>query len=76
MKETIIFPFGWLSGVENENWQLLWNPETSIFFAKGATSKKIINIGETTNWIEAKALADKIYSDPRMYCEMIINGKS
>jgi len=72
LKESIIFPFGWLRGVENDNWQLLWNPETGIFFAKGATSKKIINIGKTSNWMEAKALAKRVYSDPKSYREIIV----
>jgi len=75
LKETVSFPFGWIRGLEKENWQLLWNPETGIFFAKGATSKRIVKIGETSNWIEAKALADKVNSEPGLYREIIITRK-
>ena len=51
------FPFGWVREVEEDNWQLLWSSETNILYAKGAVSKRIVNIERSQSWQEAKALA-------------------
>ena len=65
-KTAILFPFGWIRGVGNDNWQLLWNPATRAFFAKGAISKKVIDFGESSTWIDAKALADRLLKEPNL----------
>ena len=70
-KTAVLFPFGWIRGVEDDNWQLLWNPVTGAFFAKGAISKKIFNLGESSSWVDAKAFADKILNEPGIYIEFI-----
>ena len=66
-KTAVLFPFGWIRGVKDDNWQLLWNPVTRGFFAKGAISKRIVNLGESSSWIDAKAFADKIINEPSIY---------
>ena len=63
-KTAILFPFGWIRGVGDDNWQLFWNPVTRAFFAKGAISKKVIELGESSTWIDAKALADRVLKEP------------
>ena len=59
--------------MDDENWQLLWNPETGIFFAKGVLSKRVINLGESSNWVDAKALADKVQNEAEIYSQILIN---
>ncbi len=46
------FPYGWIHERNKENWQLLWNSEIRILHAKGANSKRIvnINIGQSLCW--------------------------
>jgi len=75
LSRTVTFPFGWIRGIDDENWQLLWNPATCIFFAKGAISKRVINLGESSNWVEAKALADKVQNEPKIFRQLLINGR-
>jgi hypothetical protein len=70
-KKAVLFPFGWIRGVEDDNWQLLWNPVTRVFFAKGAISRKVVDLGESSTWIDAKSLADKILKEPKIYNEII-----
>jgi hypothetical protein len=72
--KSVTFPFGWLRGIEKENWQLLWCPSSRMFFAMGASSKKIISLGESSNWIEAKAFADRVRDNPDVYADIIRNG--
>ena len=73
MSKSVTFPFGWIRGMDDENWQLLWNPKTGIFFAKGALSKRVINLGESSNWVDAKALADKVQNEAHIYSQILIN---
>jgi hypothetical protein len=73
LSKSVTFPFGWIRGMDDENWQLLWNPETGIFFAKGAISKRVINLGESSNWVDAKALADKVQNEAQIYSQILIN---
>ncbi len=75
LSRSLTFPFGWLRGMDDENWQLLWNPGTGIFFAKGAISKKVINLGESSNWVDAKALADKVQNEAQIYRQILINER-
>lgn len=58
------FPFGWIHEIYKENWQLLWNSETKILHAKGATSKRVVDIGQSQSWQEAKALAHRVQNEP------------
>lgn len=75
MSKSVTFPFGWIRGMDDENWQLLWNPETGIFFAKGAISKREISLGESSNWVDAKALADKVQNEAQIYSQILINER-
>ena len=61
------FPFGWVRGIEKDNWQILWDSETKTIYAKGALSKKIIHLGQSSSWEEAKTLADRVGSEPGLY---------
>lgn len=61
--------------MDDENWQLLWDPETGIFFAKGAVSKRVIKLGETPNWVDAKAFADKVRNEAQIYSRILINER-
>ena len=73
MGDSVTFPFGWVRGMDDENWQLLWNPETGIFFAKAAISRRVITLGESSNWVDAKALADKVQNEAEIYGQILIN---
>lgn len=64
------FPFGWVREVEKDNWQLLWSSETKILYAKGAVSKRIVNIGQSQSWQEAKALAVRVQNEPGIYLKI------
>ncbi|MBI2487792.1 MAG: hypothetical protein HYW01_12790 [Deltaproteobacteria bacterium] len=61
------FPFGWVRGIEKENWQILWDSQTKSIYAKGAISKKVIDIGQSSSWEEAKTLADMVQNEPEVY---------
>jgi hypothetical protein len=73
MKENFkmgTFPFGWVREVEEDNWQLLWSSETNILYAKGAVSKRIVNIERSQSWQEAKALAVRVQNEPGVYIKI------
>ncbi len=53
--------------MDKENWQILWSSETRILYAKGIISKRIVNIGQSESWQEAKVLADRVQSEPEIY---------
>ncbi len=61
------FPFGWVRNIGSENWQLLWDSINRRFYAKGAVSKKVIELSEIDDWFESKRFADKVLSDPSKY---------
>ena len=64
------FPFGWIRGYEDDNWQLIWSSETKILYAKGAITKKVISIGQPSTWQEAKALATRVQNEPQVYISL------
>ncbi len=61
------FPFGWVRGVRSDNWQLIWDPKTNTLTAKGASTKEVLELGQSSSWKDAKALADEIINDPAPY---------
>jgi FtsZ-interacting cell division protein YlmF len=61
------FPFGWVRGIEKDNWQILWDSQTKSIYAKGAISKKLVDIGQPSSWEEAKTLADMVQNEPEVY---------
>jgi hypothetical protein len=65
------FPFGWVREFEDDNWQLLWNSETSILYAKGINTKTVVNIGQSLNWQEAKNLAIRVQNEPQVYLNIV-----
>ncbi|HEY7534340.1 MAG TPA: hypothetical protein VH878_00130, partial [Thermodesulfobacteriota bacterium] len=65
------FPFGWVREFEDDNWQLLWNSETSILYAKGINTKTVVNIGHSLNWQEAKNLALRVQNEPQVYLNIV-----
>ncbi|MGQ0793703.1 MAG: hypothetical protein ACT4NX_06375 [Deltaproteobacteria bacterium] len=67
------FPFGWIRGLDGDNWQILWSAEEQLLYAKGVQSNRILNIHATSTWEEAKALADKVQSSPDSFVK-IENG--
>ena len=64
------FPFGWIREIEGDNWQLLWSSETSILYAKGVISKRIVNIDQSRSWQEAKTLALRVQNEPEIYLKI------
>ena len=66
-----IFPFGWLRGIEDDNWQILWDSQTRILYVKGALSKRVIDLGQSSTWQEAKSLADRVRSEPDLYIDLL-----
>jgi hypothetical protein len=65
------FPFGWVREFENDNWQILWNSETRILYAKGVITKRVVNIGQSLTWQEAKNLAVRVQNEPEVYLYII-----
>lgn len=61
------FPYGWVKNIDSENWQLLWDSINNKFYAKGARSKKVIELAEITDWFESKKFADQVLSNPSKY---------
>lgn len=67
MGEVGAFPFGWVRGEGGDNWQIIWDPGTKAVYAEGALSRKVLTLGESSTWDEAKRLADGVISDPSKY---------
>jgi hypothetical protein len=65
------FPFGWIRKLDNDNWQLLWNSETRILYAKSAITKKVVSIGQPSTWQEAQALATRVQNEPQFYLSLV-----
>jgi hypothetical protein len=67
MGDVGTFPFGWVRGEGGDNWQIIWDPKTKTVFAEGALSKKVLTLGESPTWEDAKRFADVVISDPTNY---------
>jgi hypothetical protein len=67
MGEVGTFPFGWVRGEGGDNWQIIWDPKTKTVFAEGALSKKVLPLGESPTWEDAKRFADGVISAPANY---------
>jgi len=65
--EVGTFPFGWVRGASQDNWQIIWDPKTKTLFAQGALSKRVLELGKSSTWEEAKHLADKVINEPGSY---------
>jgi len=65
--EVGTFPFGWVRGFKGENWQIIWDPKTELIIAHGAVSKKVVKLGSTAKWVDAKVYADEVMSDPESF---------
>ena len=70
------FPFGWVRGVRGENWQIIWDPKTEVIIAQGAVSKQIIQLGESSKWMDAKVYADKVMSNPEAFFDEKLESKT
>jgi hypothetical protein len=68
------FPFGWIRGVGEDNWQILWDTQTKVLYAKGTLSRRVIDIGRSSSWQEAKALADRVRNEPEVYLDSARSG--
>lgn len=58
------FPFGWVRGVRGDNWQLIWDPNSTILIAKSVNSQQRVQLAKLQDWQDAKAFADKVMEDP------------
>ena len=67
MGEVGTFPFGWVRGEGGDNWQIIWDPKTKTVFAEGALSRKVLPLGESPTWDDAKRFADGVISAPATY---------
>ncbi|MEQ9619575.1 MAG: hypothetical protein RIG61_10425 [Deltaproteobacteria bacterium] len=68
------FPFGWVRSMEGDNWQIIWDPKTEAVFAKGASSGKVIQVGKSSTWEDAKVLADNIIEHPESLLSKLSEG--
>ena len=57
------FPFGWIRGFREDNWQIIWDPSSKAVLAKAAVSKEVVPLGECSTWQEAKVFADSAIDD-------------
>ena len=67
MAEVGTFPFGWVRGFKNDNWQIIWDPKSNLIVAQGALSKKVIELGKSSQWMDAKKYADNVMRDPESF---------
>jgi len=67
MGEVGTFPFGWVRGEGGDNWQIIWDLKTKTIFAEGAVSRKVLPLGESPTWEDAKRFADSVIGDPANY---------
>ena len=67
MAEVGTFPFGWVRGFKDDNWQIIWDPATKAVFARGAVTKEVVELGTSSSWDGAKVLADNVISSPGEY---------
>ena len=67
MAEVGTFPFGWVRGFMDDNWQIIWDPKSNVIVAQGAVSKKVIELGKSSQWIDAKKYADNVMRDPQSF---------
>ena len=67
MGDVGTFPFGWVRGFKDENWQITWDPKTGFITAQGAVSKKVIELGKSSKWMDAKVYADSVISNPEPF---------
>jgi len=70
------FPFGWVRVQGGENWQLIWDPKIEKVIAKSSISKTIINLGNSSTWIEAKTFADTVLANPQLFYEDYLSEKT
>lgn len=70
------FPFGWVRGIEDDNWQIIWDPKTHALTARGSVSKRIIHLGESSKWLDAKDYADKVISNPKSFFADKVESKT
>lgn len=66
MGRAVLFPFGWIRGVTDENWQILWNPSTKGLYLKGIRSGRIVVYCSADSWRSAKLKSDVLLSDPEL----------
>ena len=67
MGDVGTFPFGWVRGIKDDNWQIIWDPKTGYITAEGAVSKEVLELGKSSKWMDAKDYADKVMSDPESF---------
>ncbi len=67
MAEVGTFPFGWVRGFKDDNWQIIWDPKSNLIVAQGALSKKVIELGRSSQWMDAKKYADNVMRDPESF---------
>lgn len=67
MGDVGTFPFGWIRGFEGENWQIIWDPKSNLIIAQGALSKKVVELGKSEKWMDAKKHADNVINDPASF---------
>ncbi len=63
-------------GSGGDNWQIIWDPKTEAITARGAVSKKIIQLGKSSKWMDAKDYADKVMSNPELFFDDKIESKT
>lgn len=63
-KISSTFPFGWIRGEKEDNWQILWNKESGYIYLKGAKSGDIIKYIKAFSWEDAKLKSDKLATSP------------
>jgi hypothetical protein len=70
------FPFGWVKEFRGDNWQIIWDPRTEAITARAAVSKKIVQLGESSKWMDAKVYADKVISNPDSFFDDGVESKT
>ena len=67
------FPFGWLRGLREDNWQIFWNKQTGDIFLKSTLENTLVKVAQASEWIEAKKKADFLIENPDSLSEEIFN---
>lgn len=64
MEHSGTFPFGWIRGYRQDNWQIFWDPASSEMFLKGALSGEYIKLGKANSWQDARKKTGRLLDSP------------
>lgn len=65
------FPFGWIRGYADDNWQILWDLESGEMYLKGSLSGNVVQYTKAGSWEEAKIKSEELSASPGQIKELL-----